>query len=416
MTGKVLLIEDDDALRLSLAQTIELGGYEPVPMASFVQARRSIRANFSGVVLTDIRMPRQDGFDVLQFAQNVDADLPVILLTGHSDVPTAMRAMKEGAYDYLEKPCGTDELMESLGRAMNHRALVLKSRQIERALLRGDMAAINFPGSTGAVETLRAAMRDIAASGRHAHLYGAAGTGKKLAAYTIHRLAEQPRHLLQVNLRTAPPDVLRELPVPDGPTDLVCKFVDMATPHQQLHLLELLHRHDGLRLLSTSLNPLSEIRPHAVVEDVTLAEGMVEVRLPTLDERREDLPEIFESFVRQAIRNLDIDMPEIPQSVIAEIMTRAWDGDLPELRRHAMSFALGRKAQTDAGGGQSLAEQMDAFERLVLTETLRRTGGSASLAATSLGLPRNTFYDRLARHGLSPKDFRTWSDPAADSG
>ena len=92
MTGQVLLIEDDDALRASLAQTMELEGLTVTPTQSYVQARRSIRANFPGVILSDIQMPHQTGFDVLATARNADPNLPVILLTGHSDVPTAMRA------------------------------------------------------------------------------------------------------------------------------------------------------------------------------------------------------------------------------------------------------------------------------------------------------------------------------------
>lgn len=125
---KVLLIEDDTALRTSIAQTLELEDLNPIPTASFIQARRSIRSNFAGIVLSDIQMPDKDGFDILRFVNERDADLPVVLITGHSDVPTAMRAMKEGAYDYLEKPCEPDLLVETVRRALNFRALILENR------------------------------------------------------------------------------------------------------------------------------------------------------------------------------------------------------------------------------------------------------------------------------------------------
>ena len=128
MVSKVLIIEDDAALRASIEQTLELEDLVPVPTGSLLQARRSIRSNFQGVVLSDIRMPDHDGFDVLQFCQARDAELPVVLLTGHSDVPTATRAIKEGAYDYLEKPIEPVRLIEVLRRALDHRALVLENR------------------------------------------------------------------------------------------------------------------------------------------------------------------------------------------------------------------------------------------------------------------------------------------------
>ena len=128
MVSKVLIIEDDAALRASIEQTLELEDLVPVPTGSLLQARRTIRSNFQGVVLSDIRMPDHDGFDVLQFCQVRDAELPVVLLTGHSDVPTATRAIKEGAYDYLEKPIEPVRLIEVLRRALDHRALVLENR------------------------------------------------------------------------------------------------------------------------------------------------------------------------------------------------------------------------------------------------------------------------------------------------
>lgn len=130
MLKKVLIIEDDPALRISVEQTLELYDLHPIATSSFVQARRTIRSNFAGVILSDIKMPDQDGFDILSFVQQRDPDLPVVLFTGHSDVPTAMRAMKEGAYDYLEKPCEPERLVETLQRALNHRELVLQNRTL----------------------------------------------------------------------------------------------------------------------------------------------------------------------------------------------------------------------------------------------------------------------------------------------
>ncbi len=134
MMRKVLVIEDDPALRASIVQTLELEDLEPLSTGSFTQARRSVRSNFKGVILSDIKMPDHTGFDVLRFAQSKDKELPVILLTGHSDVPTAIRALKDGAYDYLEKPCSPDRLVDTLKRALHHRELVLQNRSIREEL------------------------------------------------------------------------------------------------------------------------------------------------------------------------------------------------------------------------------------------------------------------------------------------
>lgn len=134
MITKVLIIEDDPVLRASIVQSLELEDLEPISTSSFTQARRTIRSNFKGVVLSDIKMPDHDGFDVLRFTKTCDPDLPVILVTGYSDVPTALKAMREGAYDYLEKPCDPDRMIDVLRRALDHRALVLENRAMRQQL------------------------------------------------------------------------------------------------------------------------------------------------------------------------------------------------------------------------------------------------------------------------------------------
>ncbi|MEO9901642.1 response regulator [Nisaea sp.] len=403
MTGQVLLIEDDDALRNSLAQTLELADLAVISASSYVQAKRTIRANFAGIVLSDIRMPHQDGFAVLSAARGADPELPVILLTGHSDVPTAMRAIKEGAYEYLEKPVGTDRLVDVVLRAIEHRDLVLKSRRIERALERSDAAARSFPGSGPVSTALRTALRRVAASDCHIHLHGQKGTGRKEAAFAINTLSAEPRVFLTLNLSYASSDAVQRLRVPEGPADLSLKSVECATPDQIEDVRALIHRCPELRVISSSTLPLADLeRLDPIFEGATV----VEVRVPSLDERRDDLPEIFENILRLTVRSLDMDMPEIATTTLTEIMTRSWPGSLPELRAFAMTYALGARVQSNGAGQGTLAEQVEAFEKMVLTETLKRTSGKAAEAARILGVPRNTFYDRLSRFGLSARDFR----------
>lgn len=407
MNRTVLLIDDDDVLRASIAQTIDLGGMTPIQASSLSQARRTIRANFSGVVLSDIRMPRQDGFDVLSFAQNIDKELPVILLTGHSDVPTAMRSIKQGAYEYLEKPCNTEKLIDVLNRALDHRELVLKSRRIEQALLRNDAAAMSFPGSSDVTAAFRKSLRQADESGNHIHLYGPKGVGKKQAAYVINQIATEPRPFITVNFRTAPIDALESIELPDGMIDLSCQLIDMSTTAQQQKLADLLETRPSLRLITSSNFPLSHMSEDALADRTRWSEKAIEINIPTLKERREDLPEIFESVLRMAVRNLDCDMPDIPSHVITEVLMKSWEGNLPELRSYANAFAMGAHIGFETGKDKTLAEQLDEFERMVLIETLKQTNGKATEAANALGIPRNTLYDRLARYGISAKDFRS---------
>ena len=405
MTGQILLIEDDDAVRASLAQTIELAGMTPLAMSSYVQARRSIRANFPGVILTDMQMPHQDGFDVLRAAQGTDPELPVIMLTAHGGVPSALRAMKEGAWDYLEKPCSTDRLIEVCTRALAHRAVVLKSRRVERALLRNDPAAVNFPGSSKVSDGLRTALRCVAATRQHVHIWGDEGTGKRQAAYVINQLSSDPTAFLRVNFQA--PDVLASTQtIPEGATDLSAKRLHEAGHGQLQDLVNLVNANPDLRLITSSVHGLADLKGTPLTDDVGLMEKIVEIRLPTLEERKTDLPEIFTALLHQIIHSMDGDMPDVPEAIMAQILSRDWPGNLLELRSFAMSFVLG-----DGGGADThsptLAERLDAFEKLILIQTLKRTGGRVVEAAALLGIPRNTLYDRMARYDLSAREFRS---------
>lgn len=411
MTRHVLLIEDDKALRQSLAQSLELEEIEVTQAASYIEAKTHIDVDFPGVILTDLRMPGKDGFDVLDFARKSDPELPVILLTGEGDVPSAVRAMAAGAYDFLEKPCAPDHVLSVLSRAMDHRMAVLTGRRAERRLRRSDAAATNFPGGSDLVETLRGQLRRAAGLPIHLHLHGPAGAGKRLAAHTIHALAGhavsgQPAAFHALSLQGAPADALSGQDLSEGALTLSVKDLDGATPAHQQDLLRLIEARADLRVISSSTAPLDDLRAGGLVEDLYFALNLMEIEVPGLAQRKMDLPALFETLVRQSVRTLDLDMPEIPESVYGEVLTRDWPDNLPELRNFALSFTLGLQDQRDTAAELGLVEQMDAFEKMVLSKSLRRAGGKAAAAADALGLPRKTLYDKLAKHGLRPKDFQ----------
>ena len=131
MARRVLFVEDDRDVRDAISQSLDLAGYAITPARAYIEATDYITRTFDGVIVTDIRMQGKDGFDVLARVQKIDPDLPVIVLTGEGDVPMAVRAMAEGAYDFLEKPCSTVRLTDAIDRALEDSwALVLANRRL----------------------------------------------------------------------------------------------------------------------------------------------------------------------------------------------------------------------------------------------------------------------------------------------
>lgn len=403
MKKQVLLIEDDDALRISLAQMLDLEGITVIQANGLAQAKRAIRANFAGIILSDIRMPQKDGFDVLSYAHHIDHDLPVVMLTGEADVPMALRAMREGAYDFLEKPCASHDLLEVLKRALHHRALVIRTRQMEQQIKRNDPAAVNFPGQSQVTKDLRANLRKIAPQPIHIHFYGATGVGKKLAAHTVHALSSTTEIFISFSVA----EHIRNLEVPSTAANISFKNLEAARPEMQTFLLNLIQTRPDIRFITSSTKTIEQLKSSGINPDLLALLSPAEIHVPSLSQRKKDLPVLFESLVRQTVRTLNNDMPHIPQSVYAQVIAKDWDENLPALRNFATTIAVGLTIRKQQKDDLTLAAQMDDFERLVLSETLKRNSGKARESAIDLGLPRKTFYDRLTRYNLRPKDFKT---------
>ena len=401
--SRVLLIEDDRDLLKSLTQSLELADIEVLAAASFVEAKDHILRDFDGVILSDIRMPGRDGFDVLDYARAQDSELPVVLLTAEGDVPMAVRAMTQGAWDFLEKPCAPDHLTEVLHRALDHRRLVLRSREMEQRMARSDAAALNFPGKSPASSQLRDALRALAGQRGHIHLFGPLGAGRRLAANTIFTLSPGVEHFLNLPLDQVSPGDIDGLVVPEGPVDVSLKGLEAMTPAQEAALVSLLAARPEIRVISSALKPLAQLDGLRELRDTL---GLSEIELPSLAKRKADLPVIFETLVRQTVRTLNGDMPPIPEDLVQTIVARKWPGNLPELRRWARSFAIKGVSELADTQALPLSDQLDAYERTVLQDTLERHKGRATATAHALGLPRKTLYDRLARYGLKPGDFK----------
>jgi two-component system C4-dicarboxylate transport response regulator DctD len=185
----VLIVEDDRAVREALGQTLELADLEVVLASSFVAAKDIITPGFTGIIVSDIRMPGRDGLYLLEYAHGIDPDLPVILLTGEGDIPMAVAAMARGAFDFLEKPCPADRIVATVNRAIQSRGAVLKNRRVVVELAKGDPAARMLFGDSDKAEALRTQARQIARIDGPVLIEGPPGSGVSKVAEVVHLLS-----------------------------------------------------------------------------------------------------------------------------------------------------------------------------------------------------------------------------------
>ena len=408
MIRTVLLVDDDRAVREALGQSLELADLHPILAGSTIEAKDRIGPEFPGVVVSDIRMPGKDGFALLDHIRGVDPDLPVILLTGQGDIPMAVHGMAAGAFAFLEKPCAPADLLEVIAKALKTRALVLENRALKRQIQTGDAAARMIFGHSGRANELRERIRAVARAQAEVLVTGEPGTGIPKVAEVIHLVspaAQQP--FVKLAAASVTPDALTSAFAEAEGGSLFLDEVAGLTPAGQFALLELLDDDGGARVIAGTHRDLAaEARAGRFHPDLMLKLDAMRLRIPTLRERPEDIPVLFRHYVAQACEQADLPEPEITEGLLARLLAQDWPGNARSLMNAAMRFALGidEFAEPDADSG--LAEQMARVERSLLEQALRRHDGNATLAARALRVPRKTFYDKLARHGIRPEAFR----------
>lgn len=412
MIRKVLVVDDDSAVRDALAQTLELADLQPHCTGSFIEAKDHISDAYDGVVLSDIRMPGRDGFFLLGHVQKLDPDLPVILLTGEGDIPMAVRAMGQGAFGFLEKPCAAADLLAEVERALKTRALVLENRRLRAQLEAGDPAARMLHGTSTLAMALRDRVRAVARTQAEVLVSGPPGSGISKVAEVIHLCSAQAKGAF-VKLSAAgldPPAFLAACEAAKGGSLFIDELGVMPAP-TQFAVLERLEQPGEMRLIVGSSADLQALVASGRVNpDLYYRLDVSPVRIPALAERREDIPVLFRHYVAQASEQAGLSPPGIGPDVIAALMAQDWPGNARALMSAAMRFALGlsgsQNAVRQADPGLGLADQMAQVEQSLLIAALRRHQGRAVEAARELKLPRKTFYDKLARYGLRAEDFR----------
>lgn len=402
MNKPVLLVDDDAAVREALGQTLELGGYAPILAASFLVAQDHITQEFEGVVISDIRMPGKDGFALLKHARAQDPDLPVIFLTGEGDVPTAVRGMSEGAFDFLEKPCDPKHLLEVVDKALRTRALVLENRRLKTQLDQARREQIGFLGVSTASARLRDVIRRAGRVTTPVLITGARGTGRGHVARLVAELRGCDTGLNRFDCHS-PMDFSVLTTISPNEAILFCDIerLDVA---DQARLGRWLDTRPSVPVFATASPGLEmQMQEGQFSDDLFYALGVILIAVPPLSERPEDIPILFDKFLRE-----EIDAGAYVTSTEGRAAARGlagldWSGNLRALRQHAKRVAWGLN---DDQPDHSLKAQLERVERGILQDALRRHQGKAAETAQALGLPRKTFYDRLARLGVKPEDFR----------
>ncbi|MDN3517797.1 sigma-54 dependent transcriptional regulator [Aquisalimonas lutea] len=438
------LVEDDEAMRSSVARWLRLADFHVEPVATAAPLVETITPELDGIVVSDVRMPGMDGLELQQAVRRVDADLPVILFTGHGDIDMAVEAMRNGCYDFIEKPFNAERLLESVRRACEKRRLVLENRALRSRMQ--DLTGLHarMIGRSPAINQLKQEIADMAPVDANVLVVGETGTGKEVVASCLHDLSTRHQGpFVPVNC-AAIPETLAEselfghepgaftsasgrrtgrLEEADGGTLFLDEVVSMPL-EVQAKLLRAIQdrafsrlgsntvRHTDFRLVAAINTDAREaIRRQQLREDLYYRVNTVELRIPPLRERKEDIPFLFSVFCEQAAVLYDRPMTYPDTATLAALINHDWPGNVRELKNVATRYVLsslppgerlggllGRQGDTPAGAG--LKEQVQRLERQLIQDALRRHGGHIAPVLDELQLPRRTLNEKMRKYGL----------------
>jgi two-component system response regulator HydG len=456
MSETTVLIVDDDLANLeSVSRIFQRESLTTLCASNGRDALEQLRRPEVSVMVTDLMMPGMDGQELLKAARAIRPDVEVVLMTAYATIETAVAAMKDGAYDFITKPLKRHSLIKSVQKALEKQALVAENRDLKARLADlGAPGGRTMVGQSPAYRALMDTLRQAAPSSATVLLAGQSGTGKELAARAIHELSARHKGpFVALNCAALPEGILEAelFGVEKGAfTGAVARkegrferahggtlFLDEVgemSPTAQVKLLRALQEGEIERLggtqtvrvdvrvvAATNKDLAKEIAEGRFREDLFYRLNVVEIRIPSLASRREDIPLLADHFLRRFAAKNAKSIQGFSAQALQVIENYAWPGNVRELE-HAIERAvvLTRAEVIDAadlpetvrkgpiGSAQQLVipigTPMDEIERRVIHETLRHTKGDKNLAAQLLGIAARTIYRKLERESESADD------------
>ncbi len=447
--GRVLFIDDEKHIRQANRQTLELADLDVICEDCAEKGLQIVNREWPGVIVCDIRLPNMDGLQFLLEVQKIDSDLPVILITGHGDISIAVKAMRDGAYDFIEKPYSTERLVKTVVRGLEKRSLTLENRNLRRELELHSAPGPRIIGRTPAMEKLRSTIAQVADTGADVLILGETGTGKELVARALHENSKRSiKNFVAINCGAVSESIMEsELfgheagAFTDARSTRIGKFehanggtllldeIESMPMRVQINLLRVLQERSLERMGSNTLIPL-DLRVVAASkidlleasnqgsfrQDLYYRLNVVTLKIPPLRERREDIPLLFHHFLLVAAHRYQQEIPTPSTVQMNALLAYSWPGNVRELRNFSERYVLlGRQfdwslekmlSNEEKVQHRSLSGQVDCFERSLIEQALVASNGSIKDVMEDLVIPRKTLYDKMRKYDLKKGDYK----------
>ena len=449
--SEIIFIDDNETCLRTGRQAFELAGLPVIAISSPEEAVAYFSCHWPGVVVTDIRMPRMSGLDVMKAAHIIDSDIPVILVTGHGDIPMAVDAIRAGAFDFLEKPYKLNQLIDTTRRALEARQATLENRSHRSELATPESQRYNIIGKSAATEQLRKLVAYIASMDVDVLLMGETGSGKELVARSLHEQSPRSRGaFVAINCGSLPESIIEnelfghEAGAFTGARDkrigrfeyasggtILLDEVESMPLELQVKLLRVLQEREidrlgsnkpisiDVRVIAASKSNLRKASDEGTFrKDLYYRLNVAQISIPPLRDRLDDVPLLFKYFLSQACIRHKLEIPEIEKPLHDLLLRKMWAGNVRELRNVAERFALGLEPvfdddeetpdtalPKDATQPETLSDKVAELERHEIETELACHNGNITNTYLALGIPRKTLYEKMKCYNIQRADY-----------
>ena len=397
----VYFVDDEEVMRMVGEQALTLDNFDVTCFDRAEAVLEQLPENWPGVIVTDIKMPGTSGLELMQRVLNTDAQLPVILISGHADIATAIQAIRDGAYDFIEKPFGADQLRDVVRRATEVGQLVLDNRKL-RLELAAQRAQSNLLGNSNVITQLNQTIEYVGQTDADVLIFGETGTGKEPVAQCLHQCSPRAhQHFVPINCGAMPETIFEseifghvrgaftgadktqigKLEYAHRGTFFLDEIESMPM-NLQIKMLRVLQERKLQRLGSNEEINLDLRVVAATKEDLRQAStdghfredlyyrlNVITLLIPPLRERKEDIPILFQHFFDLACERMNLGEQPMPLELLQQALDHDWPGNVRELKNHAERAAIragnpmnraeagaAQEAENEAAANQSLPQ------------------------------------------------------------